>query len=211
MSKSLYSLILSDEVIRRIDLTAEKIGTSRSNLIDHVLADYVSYTTPEMRIKRIFEQINDLLSGSKLELNKDQSGKTMSMRTSLEYKYRPTITYSVELYRQNTASIGELKVLYRIHSQELLYKINRFFELMIDIEKKYLSDAAGYTISDGKFVRTFVIPNGQLYSQDEIARAISDYIRIFDGMLKKYLSDRYDTIEQMEYDYKIYLSKSILI
>lgn len=211
MSKSLYSLILSDEVVRRIDESAEASGTNRSNLINEILADYVSYITPEMRIKRIFEHINSLLSSSALELNHDYSGKTLSMKTSLEYKYRPTITYSVELYRTQTDSIGELKVLFRINSQELLYKINHFFSLIVDIEKKYLSNPAAYSLSDGKFVRTFVVPNGKLYSQEEIARAISDYIRFFDAIFKKFLSGKYETLMQIEIDYKIYISKSILI
>ena len=65
--KNLYSLILSDEVIKRIDDVAMATGTNRSNLINQILADYVSYTTPEMRIKNILEQINTFFDGTELD------------------------------------------------------------------------------------------------------------------------------------------------
>ena len=61
MKKSLYSLILSDEVVKRIDATAEQMGTNRSNLVNQIIADYVAYITPEMRIKHIFERIFTIL------------------------------------------------------------------------------------------------------------------------------------------------------
>ena len=50
MGKTVYSLVLTDEVIEEIDRLAYTMGTSRSALIDRILAEKVSYTTPEMRI-----------------------------------------------------------------------------------------------------------------------------------------------------------------
>ena len=47
MKKSLYSIILSDEVVNEIDRLAYKANTNRSNMINQILAEYVSYTTPE--------------------------------------------------------------------------------------------------------------------------------------------------------------------
>lgn len=38
MSKSVYSLVLGDEVVAQIDRAAYALGTSRSNLINQVLA-----------------------------------------------------------------------------------------------------------------------------------------------------------------------------
>ena len=56
MSRSVYSLVLSDDVIRAVDRAAYAMNTSRSNLINQILAEYVSYTTPEKRMKDIFPQ-----------------------------------------------------------------------------------------------------------------------------------------------------------
>ena len=54
MKKTLYSLMLSENVIAAVDALAVQYGTNRSNLVNQILADYVSYTTPEKRIDQIF-------------------------------------------------------------------------------------------------------------------------------------------------------------
>ena len=51
MSKSVYSLVLSDDVVAAVDRAAYGLDTSRSNLINQLLADYVSFITPEKRRK----------------------------------------------------------------------------------------------------------------------------------------------------------------
>ena len=47
MKKTLYSLTLSDEVVREIDLLAHRRGMSRSGLINEILAEYVQVMTPQ--------------------------------------------------------------------------------------------------------------------------------------------------------------------
>ena len=39
MSKSVYSLVLTDEIVQAIDSLAYRMNTSRSALIDRILAD----------------------------------------------------------------------------------------------------------------------------------------------------------------------------
>ena len=192
MTKSLYSMILSDEVIKRIDSLAADNNTNRSNLINQILAEYVSYTTPEKRINKIFAIMNDLVSVGFNPLN-EQADRLFSLKTNLDYKYKPSVKYTVELYRTYNATIGELKVTYRSQSPELVQKLNDFFRLIIEIERRYLSGATQYTIDDTKFVRTFVVPNGNHYSENEIAVAINEYIKHFDYTMKSYLSNKFST------------------
>ena len=54
MKKNMYSLMLAEEVIREIDKLAEQNNTNRSNLVNQILAEYVSLTTPEKHIQNIF-------------------------------------------------------------------------------------------------------------------------------------------------------------
>ena len=61
MKKSVYSVVLSDEVIAKVDRIAYMNNTNRSNMINQILADYVSLTTPEKRISGIFEDLARLL------------------------------------------------------------------------------------------------------------------------------------------------------
>mgnify|MGYP006344792163 CR=1 FL=1 len=55
MHKSLYSLMLMDDVIKAIDRLALQQSTNRSNLVNQILAEYVSMTTPEKRVNNIFK------------------------------------------------------------------------------------------------------------------------------------------------------------
>ena len=60
MKKNLYSLTLSDEVVREVDALAHRLGTNRSALVNRILSEYVSVPTPERRINDIFEAIEAL-------------------------------------------------------------------------------------------------------------------------------------------------------
>ena len=66
MNKSVYSLVLSDEIVQEIDRMAYEMGQSRSAMINQVLADYVRYTTPEKRMREVFSAIEQMLLGSAL-------------------------------------------------------------------------------------------------------------------------------------------------
>ena len=61
MNKSVYSLVLMDNVVSEVDKLAYELGTSRSNLINQILAEYVRYTTPEMRMRAIFDEMEKLM------------------------------------------------------------------------------------------------------------------------------------------------------
>ena len=62
MKKTLYSLMLNEEVVREIDRMAHRMGTNRSALINQILADYTSVVTPERRIENIFHEIEQLVA-----------------------------------------------------------------------------------------------------------------------------------------------------
>ena len=62
MKKSVYSLVLSEGVVDAIDGLACRRGTNRSALINEILAEYVSYVTPEMRMRRVLAGMAGLLS-----------------------------------------------------------------------------------------------------------------------------------------------------
>ena len=47
MKKSMYSLMLSEQVVEAIDRLALEQNTNRSRLINEILADYLSFVTPE--------------------------------------------------------------------------------------------------------------------------------------------------------------------
>ena len=130
MKKTLYSLMLNDEVVWEVDALAHSLGTNRSNLINQILAEYVNYTTPERRINDVLSAISEMMAPSReLVPFFAPNSFSMSLKSSLEYKYRPTVKYEVELYRSGEDSIGELSVVFRTQSAALIASMTDFFRL----------------------------------------------------------------------------------
>ena len=207
MKKTLYSLMLNDEVVREVDALAHRLGTNRSALINQILAEYVNYTTPERRINDVLSAISDLMAPSReLVPFFAPNSFSMSLKSSLEYKYRPTVKYEVELYRGGGESIGELSVVFRTQSAALIASMGEFFRLWKRIEDLHLAAATGmkisYALYDGKFVRSLSAPDRDC-TAEELAGAISEYIKLFDKLMKHYLTGRLDAqeVEAAYYSY----------
>ena len=84
MKKNLYSLTLSDDVVREIDALAHRMGTNRSALVNRILAEYVSVPTPERRWNDIFAAIEELMTPTReLVPFFARGSSTMSLKSSL--------------------------------------------------------------------------------------------------------------------------------
>ena len=196
MKKTLYSLMHSEEVVRHVDALAHRMGTNRSALINQILAEYVNYTTPERRINDVLSAIQELMQPSReLVPFFAPNSYSMSLKSSLEFKYRPTVKYEVELYKGGGDSIGALSVLFRTQSQPLIAGMTEFFRLWKRIEDTHLYPVTGarieYALYDGKFVRALAAPDRECTSE-QLAAAISEYITLFDKLMKGWLSGRLD-------------------
>lgn len=217
MKKNMYSLMLAEDVIRQIDKLANESGTNRSNFINQILAEYVSLTTPEKHVQNIFSVIENLMENrDNFMLYSQPNDMTMSIKSSLQYHYRPTIRYEVEMYRTPRQTIGQLKILFRTQSPELLVELTRFFKVWTQLETVYIKhfftkDAIEYSLENGKFTRTFAVPNDSDYTEEQIGNAISYYIATFDEMLKGFLSGEYPSTETLEKRYLQYLNSGVQI
>ena len=195
MKKTLYSLMLADDVVRAVDALAHRMGTNRSALVNQILAEYVDLVTPERRVQDIFQRISQILDGDgALVPFINPNAMTMSMKSSLHYRYRPTVKYSVELYRDRDDSLGELSVVFRTQSAELLEAMGQFFRLWKQIEDEliapHLSAPVEYALYAGRFTRSIALPGRRNYTTGDIAAAISAYVRLFDRVMKGYLAGR---------------------
>ena len=192
MKKTLYSLMLDPGVVAEIDYLARRSGLTRSGLINEILADYVQVLTPERRINQVLQEVEQLLEGSR-QLAPYFAPNTMSMsaKSSLTYKYRPTVKYEVELYRSHNGNSGELSVVFRTQSAELIDAMTNFFCLWKQVEDSWFT-AHGlvprqYQLYPGKFVRSIHIDGGGL-GTEAAAQSIADYVQSFDTLLKSYLA-----------------------
>jgi metal-responsive CopG/Arc/MetJ family transcriptional regulator len=205
LKRSVYSLVLNEDVIEAIDKMAYSLGTSRSNLINQILAEKVSLVTPEKRMDSIFGQIKELMFEDCYQIQERQSDSLMCIRSSVKYKYRPTVKYSVELFRNTNDGIGRLKVNFRTQNQMLLQLIDNFFHLWANLETTRLKKDITYSIEVGKYTRVFKNTN-----TNDVGVAISDYIHIFDIALKQYFRSPND-IELVRNIYQEYIANGVVI
>lgn len=192
MIKSLYSLVLSDDVIQAVDQAAYALNTSRSNFINQVLAEYVSLITPEKRMKDIFDSLTEIINQrDSFQVQSQGSDKMLSIRSQLRVKYNPTIKYTVQLlYTPDT--IGELRIMTRTQSSDLIELLDQFFYLFSKVEKTYINElfpkiVPEYQISEGKLLRKFFLIK-QGCNNQEIGIAMACYIQMMDKALKASIS-----------------------
>lgn len=207
MNKSIYSLVLSDEVVDAVDALARTAGLSRSAMINRILAERVAFVTPEMRLQEIIESLARSMTDAFM-LAEKPTGSTLSARTSLKYRYKPTVKYSVEIYSENGRSAGELRVSFRSQNAALIADLTEFFKCWTALEQKYIADKISgdilYAIQDGRFARTLNMPRDEI-TEDELGAAVADYMAMLDGTMKEYflkLPDESEAVRAAEEFYK---------
>ncbi len=217
MGKNMYSLMLSEEVVRAIDALATEEGTTRSNMVNEILAEYVSVTTPEKHINDIFKRIENLFRNvEEFPVYYENHDNTLSIKSALQYRYRPTLRYEVELYRVPDRTLGELKVNFRTQSPELLSGLTQFFRYWQKMEELYVTSYFGkhgirYSLDENKWTRSLRLPTDKRYDSELLSKAISDYVKVFDKTLKKYLSGEYRNTAELESDYLNALNTGMLL
>ncbi|MBQ7011527.1 MAG: hypothetical protein IJN63_07445 [Clostridia bacterium] len=214
MKKSIYSLVLSDAVIEGIDRMAYGMGISRSALINKILAETVSYTTPEQRMEEVFRSLESLIrqSGS-YRITAQPSTTMFSLTAPLTYKYNPTVKYSLELYRDhgNGGEAGVLRISLRSKSDALMELLAAFYMLWSSLEKR-ATGKHGILTEDCRYVKP-IYPASEM-SPKEFGQGIADYIRAIDRAMAIFFS-RLDTpaiaTREIEAAYLSYLNSKAKI
>lgn len=194
MKKSVYSLVLMDDVVDAIDRLACRKQLSRSALINQILAEHVAMLTPERRMKDIFSKLEEIMNET-FRVQPQQGTSMLSMRSALRFKYKPTIRYVVELFQEfDDDAIGRLKVGFRTQNPELLAALDSFFRLLSGIESRQneelYPDGYSYHISDGRYIRTIHLPaDPDMRNAEAIGEAIASYIRLLDSLIKLYFDN----------------------
>ena len=140
----------------------------------------------------------------------------LCIRSPLRVKYNPTIKYTVELSRSEGKEIGQLKIMTRTQSENLLELLDSFFYRFCKMEQKYIRSlfpeiVPRYQIGQGKLIRNFSLLNKDS-SDNEIGSAIAAYIQMIDRALKSCLNQNPQDWEAvMEKIYLEYLKETPII
>lgn len=186
--KSVYSLVLTDEVVHEIDRIAFESGSSRSNVVNEILAEHVRYTTPEKRMREVFSSLERILGGAAFEPLLQPSDAMVSLKSALSYKYNPSVRYSVELYRHMRPVVGELRVSVRSQNSALTLAMMQFFKLWMRVEKSYVGGVDAAT-EDGRYVRKLRVPESCGDDNAKLGEVIAAYIELFDRALKSFFTN----------------------
>ncbi len=220
MQKSVYSLVLSDDVIAQIDRLAYRHNTNRSNMVNQILAEYVSYVTPEKRTADTFRQMEQLLGmHDTFQMLMQPTDATFSMRSAIQYKYNPSVRYAVELYRAPGTELGELRISLRSQNAALLLYMKQFFRMWIAVESSYM-DGCTYGEEDGRFSRRLQLRStdgarGEVsLSSEALGTLIYTYVDLFDRALKCYFYDLNNPTaahKEIERLYRSYLAEHNIV
>ena len=110
MAKTVYSLVLDDEVMKLVDKAARRGGLSRSAYINQALAENVGYETALKKNADLFRCVEDLLARHDNLHFFTASSSAATVTGSISYRYKPTMKYLVEIYPYEHEYLGELKV-----------------------------------------------------------------------------------------------------
>ena len=195
MAKNVYSLVLLDNVVDAVDQLAYQRSTSRSGLVNQILAEYFSCPTPESRIRDIFDCMEKLFSGlDNFQFREQPSESMVSIRSALHYRYRPTARYALELYREPGPYLGELRVSFRTQNRDLLELSEDFFRFWETLEQRsvaslFPSGKIPDSAEPGRYSRRLRCPQDEDdRSCEKVAQAMLDYIRAFDSAMKEYFA-----------------------
>ncbi len=184
MKKSIYSLVLHDEVVARLDRMAARRGLSRSALADEVLAQHVAFVTQSARLSALAVAIAASLDrDGNLSFALHELGGALELCASLGVKYSPTVKYMIipdgEAYT--------LTVTLRTQSRKLARDITRFFELWTHIERAY-GRASGGEWHSCAMTRTLELTHDAGGDEVRQAETILGYICAADKAMRAYFS-----------------------
>lgn len=219
--RNVYSIVLLEELVEAVDRLACERGMSRSGMINRILAEYLSYATPEEKIGDIFSHMESFFAEAEnFQVRSRQSETMLTVRSALMCRYHPTVRYALELFRRNDAAVGELRVSLRTKNPELEERLTEFFKFRSRVENRCLKPhfTSGHVpceIGPGRFHRTFPVPaSEQNRTAESIAEAICDYIQEFDRELKQYCASPESPIKtqvKLEWEYQNHLKNNIII
>ncbi|MBQ4544938.1 MAG: hypothetical protein II996_05150 [Oscillospiraceae bacterium] len=175
MKKNVYSITLLEDVVRAVDRAAFDCGLTRSALINKILAENLGLSTPETRQRDIFTEMARLMSGDdNFLIHREDRNSLFAVKSSLRFKYNPTIRYSVVIYPDAGDFFGEVRAVLRTQNPGLISELDSFFSMWQKLEDAYF----GLRLSDfgsGRFVRRLQTPPNA--SPDTLGRVTARYIR----------------------------------
>lgn len=190
MKKSVYSLMLFEEIVEEIDHIAVEHNTNRSQLINDILADYLGLMTPEQKIQRILQKLKENFQ-DRLSISQMNKNSSIHFGKNIKYKYRPKIKYSYEFSGTGEKKYAVLKISSRSKSVELNQLIDTFFSEIADLERRnnFNLGTIPSNIPEHKFIREFKSSGSVNRDINDVTKFLTNYLNMVDEALNLFFSD----------------------
>lgn len=202
MKKSVYSITLHDDVCEAVDRAAYRAGLTRSGLINKILAEHLGLATPQTRRRDIFSEMVRLMTGDDTFLiHSEGKNSPFSVKSSLRFKYNPTIRYSVVLYPEEEGYFGEVRAVMRTQNASLIDELDVFFAMWQKLEDAYFGCRLSQ-FGDGRFVRKLRAAPGE--KPEVLGKSAAKYIRHLNDGISAHFSLLPDTAASAAYISELY-------
>ena len=211
MGKSVYSVILNDDLVRELDAAAYKKGVSRSTMLDKILSEYLTVETPSTRMENtffFFLRLIDEWAG--LRFVNQASTSMAQVLSALVYRYNPTVKYSLELFPSGS-DLGVVRISLRTQNEALIDLMADFYDFFCGLEREFVGER-DYGYDGGKFVRA--LKRRPDFTAEQEGEAIAYFIRSFNYLLNGYFSglgDLNNTERALKEKYRKEICKNVKV
>ena len=206
MGKAVYSLVLSTDVVQAVDALAASQGYSRSALVNHILAEHASVTSPQRQARELLETVRNEAQNRGLR-SQNATAASLTLKTALCYKYNPALSYVVELTNTHGV-IGDLRVSLRSQNQTLLQYFSSFLQLWCRLEAIHLAAPPALDaqqIEPRRYVRTLRSP-GATVGGEATGKIVAEYISMLNTCLETFMAHRNNATDAIRNTEKAYLT-----
>lgn len=195
MSKQIYSLVLSEQVMNMIDREALIKGSNRSQMVNDILCRVLGLSTPDIKMNQVMDLMSDTLSSHQgMQMVSASHGNTLQLRTTVAYKYNPKLKYVIEMNSKSNPLLATLRIYSRTTSEGFLQALVMFFGYLSEFEEQIEANIGhhsvrsyGYVYEDNKFSKRFECDwTHHEISSEAIAAYLSNYLQFLDDGLKLY-------------------------
>jgi hypothetical protein len=163
-------------------------------MINRILAEYLSFETPEQRTKNIYETIIAYFEKTgAFQKFAQQQANSLTICSALSFKYNPTVNYRVKVYKLYNDIVGEIKLCFRTQNKQLVHHLSNFYEMWIDIEESnpYTNKECENAVSvaeDGKLTK-YIAADGE-DADLKLSLNIAAYIEMTHTALNVFINER---------------------
>jgi len=184
---------ISEDMRAQLRRLAQQRALSVSDIVQDALGEYLVTREAGVNLYNIIHSIEQSLCGAQqFTTCADLSDLVLFIKSPLRRVYRPELKYEVRIARGDQASVGRLNVLLRSHDMETLRGFAAFVGRWMELERNYLARSQNRQViywTDADYFGRQIYCSVKEGSEQLIGEAISNYIHVFDELLKHHFSN----------------------